>query len=339
VHQFFTAASQTPQTFNSFYMDDKDMGVFTSGLIPVRPSNVDQDLPIDGRGNEEWRGFVPFSKHPQGIDPPSGEIVNWNNRPQAGYEAPDDNWMLGAVQRVDLLLRNLGTGGGLTPAAVVSAMNEAATQDVREVTVEPVLSKLLHGGPAPSARDQQMLALLDAWYSNGASRLDRTGNGQITDPGAAIMDAAWPLLASAWASSVFSPSLQGQLAAIVPQYDNPFSGPVQPSGREQYHGWHIWMEKDLRTILGEHVSGKFSVRYCGGGSLTRCRSLLWGAIDRAGNELAAQQGSDPAAWHSSATAEEIGFVPGILPYKMAYTNRPTGIQQIVSFGGHEPGDA
>jgi hypothetical protein len=26
-------------------------------------------------------------------------------------------------------------------------------------------------------------------------------------------------------------------------------------------------------------------------------------------------------------------VPGILPYKMAYTNRPTGIQQILSFGG------
>jgi hypothetical protein len=43
-------------------------------------------------------------------------------------------------------------------------------------------------------------------------------------------------------------------------------------------------------------------------------------------------------WHSSATAEKISFVPGLLPYKMAYTNRPSGIQQILSFSGHVSGD-
>ena len=96
IHQFFHAAYLTPQTFNSFYMDDKNIGVFTSGLIPIRPSNVDPGLPIDGRGKEEWHGTVSFKNHPQGINPPSGEIVNWNNRPEAGYEAPDDNWSLGA---------------------------------------------------------------------------------------------------------------------------------------------------------------------------------------------------------------------------------------------------
>ena len=174
VHQFFKAAAQTPQTFNSFYVDDKDIGVFTSGLIPKRPSNVDPALPIDGRGKEEWHGYVSFKNHPQGINPPNGEIVNWNNRPEAGYEAPDDNWSLGAVQRVDLLINNLGHGNNLTPASLVSAMNAAATQDVREMTFEPVLSQLLHSGPAPNARDKEMLALLDAWHQHGGSRLDRT---------------------------------------------------------------------------------------------------------------------------------------------------------------------
>ena len=339
IRQFFRAADQTPQTFNSFYMDDRDIGEFTSGLVPIRPANVDPDLPIDGRGREEWRGFVSFRNHPQGIDPPGGEIVNWNNRPQAGYEAPDDNWVLGAIQRVNLLLADLGTGRSLTPSQIVSAMNEAATQDVREMTIEPVLSKLLHGGSAPSARDATMLSLLDAWHAHGGSRLDRTGSGQITDPGAAIMDTAWPLLATAWASAVLGPEPRAELAAIVPQYDAPFAGPLQPSGREQYHGWHVWMDKDLRTILGERVRGKFAARYCGGGRLTRCRALMWQALDHAGRELAAAQGPDPSAWHSSATAEEISFVPGLLTYTMRYTNRPTGIQQVLSFGGHAPGDA
>ena len=30
------------------------------------------------------------------------------------------------------------------------------------------------------------------------------------------------------------------------------------------------------------------------------------------------------------------FVPGLLPYTMRYTNRPTGIQQVITFTGHRP---
>ena len=29
-----------------------------------------------------------------------------------------------------------------------------------------------------------------------------------------------------------------------------------------------------------------------------------------------------------------GFAPGLLPYTMRYTNRPTGIQQVIEFKGH-----
>jgi acyl-homoserine lactone acylase PvdQ len=333
VHQFFQAASLTPQTFNSFYVDDRDIGVFTSGLVPIRPSNVDQDLPVNGTGKEEWRGYVSAKNHPQGINPPNGEIVNWNNRPEAGYEAPDDNWSLGALQRVDLLIDNLGHGNNVAPEQVVSAMNAAATQDMREMTFEPVLSKLLHGGKAPDARAAKMLALLDAWHRNGGSRLDRTdpnGIGNITDPGAAIMDTAWPLLAKAWASTVLGPALTGQFASFVSIYDSP------PGG--QYTGWHIYMDKDLRTMLGMPVKGKFAVRYCGAGKLKLCRKLMWAALAKAGNELTFKQGPDPSAWRASATAERISFVPGLLPYTMRYTNRPSGIQQVLSFGGHSPDD-
>ncbi len=305
VHQFFRAASLTPQTFNSLYVDDKDIGVFTSGLVPILPDNADQDLPLNGTGREEWRGWVPFKDHPHGINPPSGEIINWNNRTEAGYEAPDNIWLYGAVQRVDLLIRNLGRGGDLTPAQMVSAMNEAATQDVREVTDEPVLSKLLHGGRAPNARDAQMLALLDRWRRQGSSLLDRTGNGQITAPGAAIMAAAWPLMTSAWASTVLGGRLAAELNSFNPSWQAP------PNGQEKT--WVEYLNKDLRTILGEHVRGRYAVRYCGGGKLKRCRRLMWGAINRAGNELQSQQGPNPADWHASATAQEIKFVPGLLP--------------------------
>ena len=94
------------------------------------------------------------------------------------------------------------------------------------------------------------------------------------------------------------------------------------------------MSKDLRTLLGEPVKGPLANRYCGLGNVVQCRASLWAAMEAAGTQLAAAQGPDPAAWRADATRERISFVPGLLPYTMRYTNRPTGIQQVIEFGGH-----
>ena len=65
-----------------------------------------------------------------------------------------------------------------------------------------------------------------------------------------------------------------------------------------------------------------------------CRAALWAALEAAGVELEAAQGTDPAAWRADANAERIGFLPGLLSYTIRYTNRPTGIQQVIEFSGH-----
>ncbi len=327
VGDFFRAADQSPQTFNSFYVDDHDIGVFTSGRVPIRPTNVDPGLPADGRGSDEWQGFVSAGNHPQGTNPPDGQIVNWNNKTVAGYQAADDNWSLGAEQRVQLLTNNLGTAGGQTLASLTAAMNKAATQDVRVMLFEPVLAAVLRTGTAPSPREAQMLELLDKWRANGGNRLDRNLDGKIDDPGAAIMDAAWTKLADAWAAPVLG-SLTDQFATLVSPFDAP------PGG--QYTGWHVYMDKDLRALLERPVNGKFSVAYCGNGNLVACRDSLWGAIKAAGDKLASTQGPAPAGWRADARPERITFVPGILSYTMRYTNRPSGFQQLITFTGHRP---
>ena len=79
----------------------------------------------------------------------------------------------------------------------------------------------------------------------------------------------------------------------------------------------------------------FANDYCGGGSLHRCQRSVWAAIAAAGRELAKQQHTaNPSAWRASATAERITFIPGIQKYTMSYTNRPSGIQQVISFNRH-----
>ena len=90
-------------SFNWFYVDDRDIALFSSGRLPIRAPGTDPALPTLGTGDYDWRGFVPFSAHAQGINPPSGAILNWNNRPAANVGAADSNFAYGSVQRNDLL--------------------------------------------------------------------------------------------------------------------------------------------------------------------------------------------------------------------------------------------
>jgi acyl-homoserine lactone acylase PvdQ len=326
---FFAAASQSPQTFNSFYVDSQHIAEYTSGLLPIRPASLDPGLLTDGTGNEEWQGFIGADAHPHGTDPARGRIVNWNNNVAHGFGAADDQWMrAGSVGRVDLLNKNLDrleSNGKWTLATVTSAMNAAATQDVRAIDTVPLLARLLDGSQPPNARDGQMLSLLKAWNAHGGSRLDRNGDGKIDDPGAAIMDSAWPSIANALLSPVLGP-LVNELNTLVPRFEQP------PEG--QYSGWYQYFDKDIRALLGDKVTDPFANHYCGAGSKAACQQAIWAALDAAGTTLAAKQGSNPTAWRSSATAERITFIPGILQTTMRYTNRPTGIQQVISFDGH-----
>ena len=204
-------------------------------------------------------------------------------------------------------------------------MNAAATQDLRTIDVVPALAAALRGSTPPAARDGQMLTLLRGWRRRGGSRLDRDLDGKIDDPGAAIMDAAWPRIADAVMGPVLGAQLD-ELASLEPRFEQP------PGGQEA--GWHSYVVKDLRDIFGPKPAAPSRVRYCGAGNAANCRDALWAAIDAAGNELAAAQGADPSAWRADATKERISFVPGLLKTTLRYANRPSGIQQVISFRGH-----
>jgi acyl-homoserine lactone acylase PvdQ len=325
---FFHAAAKTPQTFNSFYIDDEHVAEYTSGKLPIRAGGVDPGLLTKGNGKYEWRGFLGKMKHIHGTDPSDGTLTNWNNISAHGFGASDDNWGgNGSAARVDLLdynLDRLEQNGKWSLATVTSAMNAAATQDVRAIDTVPLLQKLLEGSGAPSPQAQQMLDLMVAWRANGGSRLDRGLDGLIDDPGAAIMDAAWPRIADAFMGTRLTGEQLDELDSLFSRFNAP------PGG--QYDGWYQYFDRDIRSLLGKRVQRPLENSYCGKGRKGKCQSSIWSAIAAAGQELTAQQGTDdPSAWRASATAERIEFAPGLLPFTMAYTNRPSGIQQVISF--------
>jgi hypothetical protein len=195
--------------------------------------------------------------------------------------------------------------------------------------VWPSVRAVLRTGSAPSARAEAAAALLDAWRGRGGSRLDRDLDGKIDDPGAAVLDEAWPRIADAVMRPVLGPLLE-RLAALHGRSDDP-----GPGGSAYISGWYGYVDKDLRALLGQPVRGAFSRRYCGAGVLAACREALWEALDAAAAALERAQGPAPSAWRADATKERIRFASGILPDTMRWTNRPT-FQQLMSFSGHRP---
>jgi len=328
---FFKAAAKTPQTFNSFYIDNEHIAEFTSGRLPLRHPDVDPGLPTKGTGKYEWQGFLADADHPQGIDPEDGTIVNWNQTVAKGFGAADNEWgRSGSVARNDLLTKNLdrlvNKQGEWSLAKVTSAMNAGATQDVRAIDTVPLLKRLLEGSTAPNEQARQMLDKLVAWKQRGGSRLDRDLDGKIDDPGAATMDKAWPKIADAFMAPRLGTQLN-ELSSLFSRFDLP------PSG--QYSGWYQYFDRDIRKLLGMKIKRPFANDYCGGGNKVACQDAVWQAIADAGAELTAEQGTaDPELWRADATRERIRFAPGLLPYTMRYTNRPSGIQQVISFKGH-----
>jgi acyl-homoserine lactone acylase PvdQ len=317
---FLRAASNIEFTFNWFYADARNIAYFSSGRLPVRARGVDPGLPTLGDGRYEWRGILPASRHPQAIDPPAGFLTSWNNKPAPRFRASDSEWSYGSIYRSQMLRPRAGR---LTLPGAVATMNRAATEDLRATRVWPSIARVL-GGAAPDARTRRAAQLVSAWARRGASRLDTDLDGKIDDPGAAIIDVAWPRLADADLRRVLGPLLD-PLAALISR-DNPPS----PIGSAFQTGWYGYLDKDLRTIAGKRVRGRFSRRYCGKGDVARCRADLWAALKVATDALAAAQGDDPDAWRADARPERITFIPGLLPDTMRWTNRPT-FQQVIEF--------
>ena len=93
---------------------------------------------------------------------------------------------------------------------------------------------------------------------------------------------------------------------------------------------HSYVDKDLRTLLGRRVRGPFDLRYCGRGSLERCRADLWAALKGAADVLSARFGGDPNPANWRGEADRTDFAPGLISDTFPSTNRPT-FQQLLEF--------
>ncbi len=322
---FFRAANSLEHTFHVTFADAREIALFSTCRCPKRAPGTDPGLPVRGEGDHEWRGFLSRGEHPQ-QSRRRGVIVNWNNKAAPGWGAADDEWNLGSAYRSELLSATVRRRKKHTLASLVGAMNEAATQDNRTLSLEPALA-VLDRYPAPSERAGRMHAILEDWRAKGSSRIDSDLDGNVDHPGVAILDVWWPMLGDA----VMSPVL-GDLIDRLAQINSRGAAPPG-TGNHSTAGWGSYIDKDLRTLLGRSVRGRYNVRYCGAGDLAACATSLWSSLEAAGAQLETDQGTpDPDAWRKSTGAERTKYQPGLIDKTTQYSNRPT-FQQAISFRG------
>jgi acyl-homoserine lactone acylase PvdQ len=277
---FQRAANKIGYTFNWFYADSKHIAYFNSGNNPVRAKRASQDFPV--RARYEWRNWDPntwtarftgFKRHPHVID--QRYLVNWNNKQARGFRASDTVMYSSTYRSVlleDRVKRAIRGARKLTLPKAIDIMEVAGTADLRAHTVLPLALKVVGRPRDPALRGA--VDTLRAWRRAGGLRKDADHNGVYDHSDAVrIMDAWWPRLVRAEFRPKLGRRAFAQLAATVDIDNEPNNG-HQHLGSAYQDGWYGYVRKDLMSVLRRRVRGPYSQRYCGDGSLKRCRRAL-----------------------------------------------------------------
>lgn len=157
-----TALSQFdgPQQ-NFMYADTKGgIGFSAPALVPLRKAG-NGTVPVPGwSGDYDWEGWVPYEELPHRINPPSGRLVNANNRP-----VPEDYPHLIAASfpagyRAERIEQRLNA---LTPTTADIEAMLSIQLDAKSTMAVDLLSVLLANLEPTSDQAAQAKALLEMW--------------------------------------------------------------------------------------------------------------------------------------------------------------------------------
>lgn len=312
--------------FNFFYADDHGtIGYWHTGAYPVRPANADPRLPLPGGGRYDWQGLEPWAIHPHVINPRSGYLVNWNNKPAVGWGSKNlstgsEGGEWGDYWEVVPLARDVPRRAPLTLQTLGQVPRDVAYVDDSARVFLPTLLSALRGTGDPQLA--KVRAYLAAWDGD-RDHVDQSANPPTYSTPAIVFfdrfmehllrDGLRPVLGSEWFEFAGLDSPSGHLVSV----DNL----TAPTYKFEFPGYQV-----LAAALRGHDRYRGWIR-------NRSALFLQAARDAAA-ELTASQGSDPASWNEPAeqttfSAQGAISVPPITPLM----NRGSYGQVVEASGG------
>jgi penicillin amidase len=259
------AAQITSPVQNLLVADRAGIGLFVTGRIPIRRAG-DGAAPVPGDGSHDWTGWAAGEALPHYVNPPSGRLVNANER----IAPPDFPVFLGrdwfGAWRADRIREMLDGSDRHTAADFAHMQTDAVSLFARKLL--PVLLAV----PPPAGATGQAQALLRGW------------------DGAMAIDAPQPLIFNAWVDAFYARVLQRAGIALsnggpIPDFvawlltSRPTGGPV--AGPAAHAGPGSAGAEDGPAA-----------DWCGGD----CTADLAAALQDAVAKLTDRFGADPAAW-------------------------------------------
>jgi acyl-homoserine lactone acylase PvdQ len=351
---FKNATANIGYAFNWFYVNSTEAAYANSGLNPVRAAGADPNLPTRADPAYEWQGWDPdvntatylaASQLPNSVN--QDYYVSWNNKQAKDYSAADGNFSFGSVQRAQLLDRPvvaaLEAGRKFDRAAVVRLAEDAAVTDLRGIEVLGDLLRVIDSQAVTDPPLAGAVTGLRAWYQAGVRRKETAPGSKVYQYADAIraFDAWWPRLVAAEFRPGLGDDLYQALANAMQVDESPSDRGRPHKGSSFQFGWWGYVDKDIRAVLGEPVSGGPGRAYCGGGALAACRQVLLDTLQAALAQPATvtYPADGTCAAGDQWCADSIVQSPlgGITHPATAWQNRPT-YQQVVSFPAHRGDD-
>lgn len=275
---------QSAINVNWYYADQQgNIAYALGGRYPVRAPGDYGRLPKPGSGEYEWQGFMPFDSNPQVLNPSTGYITNWNQRPAEGMPNPDMWWYAWhEADRVQTLMDLIENEERFTANEAWDLMMEAAFIDPSPRFFIPLLLDALEEKGNEDL--QQAAALLASW---DYVEFDKNGDGDYDQPAVPIY--------RAWLKQLLDMSLKETLPEeIAPWFLT--TGHLEP-GQASTGSTNISVAtKVVHRALLQHERGErdgydiFADR--------NPQALMRDALKAAIASLRKEQGDDMTAWRT-----------------------------------------
>jgi penicillin amidase len=177
-------AQKSAINVNMYFADvDGNIGYFFGGHYPKRAAGHDNRFPVTGDGSMDWQERLSIDiANPHILNPGSGYLANWNNKPAQGVMNPDFffySWS--AADRVEVLHQELKSKRQFTVDDAWAIIESSAYADINA----PYFLPLINDATRQSG-DRRLLAANDILQAWNRQSHDADGDGFYDEPATAI---------------------------------------------------------------------------------------------------------------------------------------------------------
>jgi penicillin amidase len=288
---FKKAAAISSLSVNVYYADTSgNIGYFHQGRYPKRNSKVSPLLPALGTGEFEWQGFLPTEKNPHVINPATGILANWNNKPAKDWSNGDLGGIFGGAagwgidHRVTLLMDSIKGKDKISVDDLKKMIQDITFSHLWAQRFKPFLLEAAKRYKSADPRVPKAIELLASWDDRC---LDQNNDGLYDHPGLTIFNAWWDI--------VLKNTFENALGEYWSSFESSAGGPFNWERRKRYPGGHPVF---LRALLGKKAPNPLSHDYFNGKRDEILVKSLSEALDRAEKKFGSP---DMSTWKTPVT--------------------------------------